>query len=436
MMKKLSLGLLAATFACNPTDTGNPVDEGNSGELEGGYCDATVVAIDTAFSEPVAALGFSPQALLDTISGSHVESLAWLDEGVRYFPESGAGELTLDIQAVGAPVVVDRQPRASTLEGGEIALIGSDCHDLLRVPVRVLISTAGGALDESVDTTLSASAADFASGSFELPLDALSGSFQAEVEPPNGFVFTKSPALLVTFGVSQYGVSGELGLLSEFESTDGGAIGQGGVGRIAQFPADNFCGLSSVSVGADQVVRGLSMASVLAQLNAESPLTLDGEQDALSVAFESSEERLCVDLSAPVTAGARMEFEAQATLLSTDAQVDGQFPVRISAEADASGAVGQVSVQAGASSDDRQVAADLAASFGIQEPLDFAGYDGGAVRFQMDLAGAEVSGFLRAYGLDVADCVTNPPAPDPDGMGSPGCRGTDRIELWGVVFED
>jgi hypothetical protein len=81
-------------------------------------------------------------------------------------------------------------------------------------------------------------------------------------------------------------------------------------------------------------------------------------------------------------------------------------------------------------------AAALPAQFGVQDDVDLSSYDGAMVQFSSTVASDTIGGSLRVYGLDVADCVTNPAPPDPDGMSSPGCRGTDRIPLWGAFWGD
>ena len=68
--------------------------------------------------------------------------------------------------------------------------------------------------------------------------------------------------------------------------------------------------------------------------------------------------------------------------------------------------------------------------------LDFSAYDGSFVQLLTTAADDAAGGSLRAYGLDEPECDTTPFTTPGGGMGVPGCRGTDRIPLWGAFWGD
>lgn len=446
-MKKLVASLLLCACATsdpsdgvtrNPddsaggTDTGNPNDGRGTTEV-GGSCDEAERPLDLDERTP---LGVSAADLLVFVGGSHDETLAWQDSAASFGPEHGRSAIHIDIEPLGARFI-DRSPKqssggAGTLAVPEIALIGDPCADSIALDVRLHLWTEGGALDETLETTLQARAGDYATGQLMLPTDMLTGSFSAQVSVPNGFVARGAPRLYVNLGFSKYGDSGQLQLQSEFASSDGQSVAQGSAGVLARFPADNTC-QSGIGVAADQSVRGLSVAGVLDRLNGSSPARLDGSAATLELAFESSAARVCVALDGPENEPMRIEVPGKARLHSSDQRIDGTIDVTISG--DASGGVLQRS-SANASDFLLDVAQAQArvAKYAIAQALDFSSYDGGSFEFLADVSEGTASGALRAYGLRLPDCQKNPPEPVPGAQSSPGCAGADRIPLWSATW--
>jgi len=181
------------------------------------------------------------------------------------------------------------------------------------------------------------------------------------------------------------------------------------------------------------------MAQALDGLNAMSPSEVQyqsGAPSQLTLAFTSAEERVCARFdqeyyggSAPGTS-MTLEFPGVVRVISTDGRIDGTLPLQIttSSEGGLESTTAQTNFDYGSTSQPAEV--------GIQDDIDFSAYDGVFVQFLTTIAADSSGGSLRAYGLDVADCVNNPPPPDPDAMGSPGCRGTDRIPVWGAFWGD
>lgn len=451
---KQSFSALAALLgfcgisACQPeaadedirgTDTGNPYDGDGSEGTSGDSCTET----DTELApDEITPLGFAAQPLIELASGEHRRSLAWIDGNVEYGPESGVSEIVLDVQPVGAARFVDRSPRASSNGqegGGLLAEIYSPCNDSIEIDVQIAIRTAGGALDEVVETTIEATAADFARGSFAIDLTAIEGSFMASPTAPNNTELTRS-ILAAQLGFTPYGSVGALSLANEFRSLDGSAVGQGGAGEIAHFPAESYCGPNAVSVTADQSVRGVSMSGALSALNAMSPATVryaSGDPAELTLSFASSVERVCAQFESgfgDVPPGAlELQFDGSVSLDSNDGRIDATIPISIVARTDGSSltALAQASAEA-----EPAGAAALPQQFGIQDAIDFSAYDGALVQFLASASESQAGGTLLAYGLDVADCVNNPVPYDPDSMSAPGCAGTERVPVWTALWGD
>ncbi|MEY2937001.1 MAG: hypothetical protein RL033_7750 [Pseudomonadota bacterium] len=444
-MRKLAASLILC--ACSGgSDTGNPVDNnpdtggpGIVGEGDENRCDQSTRAL--ALDEATG-LGFSAAQVIDWVNGEHRESLLWNDQSASFEPEHGRSEIALTVEALGARFI-DRSPKTydygSGEEGGPAIALGDidyeddPCGDSIALDVRIGIATASGALAETVDTTLFARASDAVSGSISLPIDQLAGSFEAEVDVPRGFVQRGTPTLQLSFTLSRYGDTGALSLSAEFVSLDGAVAGQGGVGKLAQFPADNYCEQGGVSAASDQTVRGVSMAAVLEQLASSSPARIDGSTATIDLGFQSAAQRLCVKLDGAESGTTQIEFPGSVSLRSSDQRIDGSLNVTLAGEATA-GVLTRSSATLNRFINDPAEAAQVLADSPIVQGLDLSNYDGAALDFTVDVSETEALGWLRASGLDEADCVRNPPPVVPGAMSTPGCRGTDRIELWNATW--
>ena len=114
--------------------------------------------------------------------------------------------------------------------------------------------------------------------------------------------------------------------------------------------------------------------------------------------------------------------------MRSDGKLDGEFAVQLGAQT-ASGAL-RLSAEAAQDARDLAAAAALPAQFGVVEDVSFDGYDGGSVRFESHSFGGAVGGSLIVSGLEVPECLSNPPPIDPNANSSPGCRGIDFVPLW------
>lgn len=140
-----------------------------------------------ALDEVVSALGFSGAAAVAPVLGSHEASLTWLTDTqpVSYGPEQGVSsiEVVVELGEAGTARWVHTVPVEQ--EGPSTDLAPACASDRLELDVRVMLTTAGGALAESFEATLVAAELRALRLSAELPLDALSGSFAVSV--PEGY---------------------------------------------------------------------------------------------------------------------------------------------------------------------------------------------------------------------------------------------------------
>ncbi|HVZ36993.1 MAG TPA: hypothetical protein VG963_31425 [Polyangiaceae bacterium] len=418
------------------TDTGNPDDDRGT-NAEGGLCDETEseLGLDDATS-----LGVSAADLFAWVGGTHQATLAWQDGAASFGPEHGLSQITLEIQPLGAHFI-DRSPAqgAGTSNGlainTEIATIGGGdpCADSVALDVNLHLSTAGGALDETLETTLEARAGDFATGQVTLPTDALAGSFTVDAPPPSGFVARGAPKLNVEIALSKYGDRGQITLSTEFQSSDGQAVSQGGAGVLARFPADDECLSGNIGVPANQSVRGVSVDAVLASLNATSPARLDAVDATLELAFASNAQRVCVVLDGPESSPLQLQFPGTVQLSSSDQRMRGSIEVTLSGQA-ASGVLQSSSATANAFLANPADANAAVSKFAIAEPLDFSSYSGGSFAFRADASPSVATGSLTASAIQLPDCAINPPKLDPDAQGSPGCPGADLVPLWSASW--
>lgn len=447
-MKRIAIGLVFILSACAGTDTGNPLHDGDGGpRLEGATglapnCEET--ERELAFSE-MTPLGFSAEELVDTIGGEHTTTLSWLPpQSISYGPEMGESALSLTVEALGSAAYVMRSPAQGNESDGteEIADV---CEDSVVVDATLGLRTEGGAFDETVQVRLDGRSVDAATTSFTLPVGELNGSFMLSFESQPGFDLESPPALNVSILLSELGVSGSFWSFLQFKSTDAestDALAEAAGQEIAHFPAVGYCGPDSVRVNGDQVVRGLSMTSVIEALTEPGPFSLsydDGTPDTeITLELSPFEDTLCVQVVSDFGAPRGLEFPATAAIVTADGQVDGSFEVNVFAESDEDHQLALAQASGGRFEWDATLALGLAEQFGIKAPISLDGYSGAAVDFLSKVQPDGVGGSFRFYGLEQADCAAEPLPDEPaelpagEGMGSPGCVGTLQTQLWGA----
>ena len=130
--------------------------------------DGCVFATSSLSLHEPSPLGFSASQPLALAEGQQSAAFDWLQTpGFSYGPESGVGQVTARTSVAGpakfARVDTHRSP--------------SHCEDQVRIPVGVVLATAGGALDESFSADLIATTADEAAVTELVPSAELKGAF-------------------------------------------------------------------------------------------------------------------------------------------------------------------------------------------------------------------------------------------------------------------
>jgi hypothetical protein len=138
---------------------------GQTGEETHGGC---VFATSPLSLQQPSPLGFSAGQVLALAEGEHLATFGWLPSpGLAYGPESGTGQVSVRTSAAGPA----KFARVDAQRGRP------ECQDQLRIPVSVVLATAGGALDESFAVDLVATTADEAAVTELVPSAELKGAF-------------------------------------------------------------------------------------------------------------------------------------------------------------------------------------------------------------------------------------------------------------------
>lgn len=434
-MRTTILGSALCSLACSlalgcsdVTDTGNPHKD-NGGETGGGDCESTPTPVEL---DETSSLGFSAADVIALAGGTHTETLAWLEnESV----ESSGGdptEVEVRIEFSESARFVDREPKQggddSLGEGGPDIAYESNCHDRLELEATLTLRTADGALDETVPVTVWAETERLAHATFSLDADELAGSLEVSVEALPGFEPDGPPKLGFDVRIADVGFAGSVGVQATFQSDDG--VAAGSVGSIARWPEDNPC-QAGFPVAAAQ---SSSVQQALDAFNDRGPLALEYEPAAeaseLSYALSVTTGTVCEELDA---AGAgELMFEGNLELTSADGTIDATLPVQVTTGLEE----GELYFVQASMSESSEEPNQLLETLGIQASVDFSGYEYGQVFFSASVNAGQLEGSLSARGADEADCVSNPPEPDPNGMGVPGCRGTDFYDLWVARFRE
>jgi hypothetical protein len=364
-------------------------------------------------------IGATANDLLRWVAGAHSEPLLWLAPGgagdsyarlAGFGPEQGSSQLQLEVEPIGARLLA-RSPLDEASADRCLTSLGLD--------VNLHLSTAGGALDERIQTTLEATRADFVTlQALYLPIDSLQGSFTAQISVKQGFDYSDSPRLWLSLTLSEAGVTGKLVLVT---LVNNGRAEFGSVPKIARFPEElELCEDSMYLAATDHSVDGVSRDAVLQQLNGASPALLDGGSATMELEYTGVGARACVQpgsAAGPTT----LLFPATTRLHSSDGRVDGSVQTTLWGEASS----GALHSRAAARSElsDPAAAAAAAPSYALLDPIDFSGFDGGSFEFQADVDVASGSGSLIVNGVSEPKCsaVTSYGAQ---------CTRASRTELW------
>ncbi|MEY2933213.1 MAG: hypothetical protein RL033_3962, partial [Pseudomonadota bacterium] len=149
-------------------------------------------------------LGFDARSIVELVSGTHRESLLWL-EGSAVAADAGAArsispstQLSVEIEVIGTAQLLTREEQVAVVPEGAPpgAVPGAHCPTAVGLPVRVRMQSEDGALDATVETTLEASYGDFARLAFVLPAVELPMLPSNDVE------------LAVEIGITRLGIMG------------------------------------------------------------------------------------------------------------------------------------------------------------------------------------------------------------------------------------
>lgn len=417
-LDRRALPLLAALLlcACSKDDNGtlDPGDLEDPDALPQCQVGERDIGLDEATP-----IGASASELFRWIAGQHTEPLLWLspsstgDSYARldgFGPEQGSSQLQLDFEPIGARLLT-RIP----LDEASADL----CPTSLGLDVNLHVSTAGGALDERVQTTLEATRADFAAlQALYVPIDSLQGSFAAQISVKPGFDYSASPQLWLSLTLSEAGVAGKLVLVSRVSN---GRAQFGSVPEIGRFPDDSEpCQDGTYLAAADHSVDGVSRDAVLQQLNGASPALLDGGSATMELEYTGVGARACVQpgsAASPTT----LWFPATTRLHSSDGRVDGSIQTTLLWGDTGSGAL-HSHAAARSELSDPATAAAAAPSYALLDPIDFSGFDGGSFEFQADVDVASSSGSLIANGVMEPQCSAV--------MSYGHCTSASQTELW------
>jgi len=252
--------------------------------------------------EVVPELGLSAADILEWVEGSRSEAGLWMepptDPAVGWTPASGETDVELHLS-----------------RGAGSAEQSVDCGPGLRIPMVVNIRTSNGALDESLDASLTATSADFVQISAQVDFEAVSGSLEV-TNAPNGWYLVQ-PTLGVALMPSAS--AGTLSAIFERSTQDAVmALSQPAV--LLRWPADSSCESGvPVPLGADSPdwVGWVGAAAAATWTGSWQ----DGDAAEVEVAIHPVDE-LCAFATGS-------ELPAQVTLRTDDGRVDlaleGQF---------------------------------------------------------------------------------------------------------------
>jgi hypothetical protein len=407
--RSLSLSLLPALALSTACDLW-----GNHEDIDIYEIDCQEVVTVLAGVDATSEIGFTAADVLAVAEGSHTAPIFWHPGDVQFGPETGEGQLSVDISYAGGEI---RYVHAAAPDAAEMG-----CVDRLEIDAGVELHTAGGALDESFASTLRASQPDVAMIRHELALDAIAGALEVtSIEPANG----EAAPISVELGVSTFGVFGSFD--GGVEVTSGDAVAFG-LQNYATFPTDGLdCEFpAEAPVPFDATWAGVSPAQALALLDAFPTLELHWDGDAptaLTLEVAPAGAIACGRIDANGLA-APLHFDVAVTMHSEDGRLDGALVLRADANVDAEGELAELSIRSDAAYGDFASIADFEDTFGVHG-VDLSGYDGGGISFDLTCSADGHHGAITVLAAEAPECSDEPGEP---------CEGIDMIELVGGTW--
>lgn len=418
--KLVSLGVFSSLLlplgACTTSPDHHHDDDGNEGAYES--CEETVTVLESV--DEVSALGFAAADVLSFAEGSHQSAIHWHPGDIQFGPETGEGELSVDVAYDGGEIrFVDAEPK-----GGEG--FGGDCPDRLEIDADVSMTTSGGALDEHFVGTIQAMRSNVATILEKREPDEFEGALEVEsVDIENG----EATAITLGIGLSTFGIFGSID--GGIQVEDGDAVGFGGF-NYATFPdaklACDFPFEAPVPFDAD--FGAFSAADALALLAAHPQHMLDWEGDApspLTLSAVHDGAPICARTSPSSSEGegdTPISFGVELTMSSEDGRLDGTLDLTARAMADANGELAELYLTHEAPYAQHVAPDAFEATYGVHG-VDLSGYDGGGITFDANVTPEYSTGAITVLGAVVHECSDEPGEP---------CEGTDMLELDGGTW--
>jgi hypothetical protein len=355
-------------------------------------------------------------------------------------PESGQGSIHIEVTRGENAYYVTSTPKVSEndrADGPGTGLAAALCPaPRLAVDAHVTVSSDGGALAESFDTTLYASYRGVASFSVPVDLDKLDGTLSVAYDDPQ----TELVQVGLGATLTEAGMTGSLSGLLQRTTADAVSAMPGG-GVIAVWPASAACAsepygdLSGIGVTGEQNALGITgdaAAELLAQTTPASVTWRDGTSTQLTLAVELTGEG-CLRASTIYGLDGSARYPAHFTLTSADGRLNASYDgvLESTPDRDANGVHGEAFLE---------LELDQMTQSGFEGVAVPPAAERLGVRFSVDVDGAgQTSGLVQLNGLADPPCVTDPAVPEPgsgQGQGSPGCAGTTIIAVesatWGA----
>ena len=419
------------TFEGNPTLGHGAAEAGNQGCLD----EPTVVDVDALTD-----LGFSAADVLAFAEGSHEETLTWNEPfNATIAPETGEQSITVTVtRGDGEVRWVDSVPDPDFhLE------IATNCTGRLEIDVTVELQSSGGALDESLDVTLTARSELLASAFLRPDPDALGGALTITPTEP-GFELAQ---IDLSMQFTPFGASGRLDVILEMRTDDAVTAGPGvaGGGSLASWGPSGAgnCEYGHVPIGLEDEVLARSGADVIAVLEAVDSAELrwnDGTTTSATLAFTARGEGICAQLESDPWSGdgaGALALTGTLGVESEDLRLSASWPIRVTALPEDAGGT----ISAGA--DWQYLSNDpTPAPYGVTD-LDVEGYEELSLDLSLDYSpndtgGARLTGMFTVLGFLPAECE---PAIEYDEegniVGTGGCPGSEQEELiWAEIVSE
>jgi hypothetical protein len=387
----------------------------------GGFDEAT----DAGTAEQI--LAFAERSFEAPLNWKTAQSGAWA------LSATGADTIHLDVTRGEAAYLVTYSPRDTG--GAEIA-IGCP-QPALGIDVHVELTTDSGALAESYDTMLLATASELATLYIPIKLDELGGSLAVSYSNPNTELVQASlSATLMAEGMT--------GSFSAIEQTTHGSGPNGAVsaspggGLLAVWPDSPACAQpygpsSGLGVTADQNALGITgdaAATLVSQTTPAAVTWVDGTETELTLTATIEGDgclRAAMYSGLDDGAAGSVTYPARFQVSSADGRLEAEYLGTLVTSPNGD----QHTISAEST---LELAPDQVAQSGFTAVEVPEGVHRIAAALSVTIEDGQVSGWVRLNAFTDPPCLTDPPEPmetPGGGMSSPGCEGShiDQLEI-------